>query len=347
MTENTPARRLVSSIHAGWNLGNSLDAMKRGAIPGEVVPPREAETAWHNPPVDRELIRAVRDAGFDAVRLPVTWVQHMDRDGKADPAWMDRVAGVAGWILDEGMACFLNVHHDAGAHGWLQATERCHDAYGGLFEGLWRQIAERFHDTGEGLVFEAFNEMLDGRESWSQTPYDDAYEACNRWTRRFVETVRSAGGENRRRLLSLQTYSAGHTARTLEAFRLPADPAPGRIILQVHNYDPQSFCWMKTAEGRENWGGEADEKQIEDLMECLSAFSEKHDAPLVIGEFGSEDKGNEAARERHAAFFVSKAGDRGIPCFWWDCGRFALFDRNSARVIHPGIVRALTGQGRE
>ncbi len=344
MTDQTPAQRLVSSIHAGWNLGNSLDAMKRGAAPGEIVAPREAETAWHNPPVSRGLIRAARDAGFDAVRLPVTWAQHLDRDGKADPAWMDRVAEVAGWILDEGMACFVNVHHDAGAHGWLQAGERCHEIYGGRFDGLWLQIAERFANTGERLVFEAFNEMLDGRENWSQTPYDGAYEAHNRWIRRFAETVRSAGGENRKRILSVQTYSAGHTARTLDAFRLPEDPSPGRIILQVHNYDPQSFCWLKTVEGRDNWGGEADEKQIENLTDSLAVFSKKHDAPLVIGEFGSEDKGNEEARERHAAFFTASARRRSIPCFWWDCGRFALFDRHSARVIHPGIVRALTGR---
>ena len=344
MPDQTPARHLVSSIHAGWNLGNTLDAMKRGAVPGEIVPPREAETAWHNPPASRSLIRAVREAGFDAVRLPVTWIQHMDGEGKADPAWMDRVAEVTGWILDEGMACFLNVHHDAGAHGWLQATDRSCEVYGERFDSLWRQIAERFKNTGEKLVFEAFNEMLDGRENWSQTPHGDAYDVHNRWNRRFVKAVRSAGGENRGRILSLQTYSAGHTVRTLDAFRLPEDPAPGRIILQIHNYDPQSFCWLKTMEGRDAWGGESDEKQIENLMVSLAAFSEKHDSPLVIGEFGSEDKGNEEARERHAAFFAASSGNRGIPCFWWDCGRFALFDRDCARVSHPGIVRALTGR---
>ena len=69
MTDRTPAQALAASIRAGWNLGNTLDAMKRGAVPGTYVPPREAETAWHNPPATRSLIRAVRDAGFDAVRV--------------------------------------------------------------------------------------------------------------------------------------------------------------------------------------------------------------------------------------------------------------------------------------
>ncbi len=255
----TPAQTLISSIRAGWNLGNTLDAMKRGQTPGAVVPPAEAETAWFNPPASRDLIRAVRDAGFDAVRLPVTWIQHLRADETVDPAWMDRVAEVAGWVLEEGMVCLLNVHHDAGAHGWLQASAECHDRMGARFDGLWRQIAERFASADERLVFEAFNEMLDGKARWTQTDDDAAYAAHGRWHQRFVDIVRSSGGRNAGRILSLQTYSAGNAPRTLDAFRMPEDPSPGRIVLQTHNYDPEGFCWLR-AEGRtmrDTWGTDA------------------------------------------------------------------------------------------
>ena len=338
----TPAQTLVSSIRAGWSLGNTLDAMKRGWRPGEIVPPSEAETAWHNPPATRDLFRAVADAGFDAVRVPVTWVQHMDADGAIDPCWMDRVAEIVGWVLGEGMVCLLNVHHDAGAHGWLQATDECHEACGARFEGLWRQIAERFADTGERLVFEAFNEMLDGRGHWTLTDDDAAYEAHNRWHRRFAETVRAAGGRNAARILSLQTYSAGNVPRTLGALRLPE--APDRIILQTHNYDPEGFCWLR-AEGRvmrNTWGTADDLREVDALTDRLAAFAAGHGAPLLIGEFGSEDKGNTPERVKHAAYFTGEARRRGIPCFWWDCGAFALFDRHTGRQIRPEIVRALT-----
>jgi len=343
MQKLTPAQALAARIRAGWNLGNTLDAMKRNVAPGQIVPPAEAETAWRNPPVTRGLIHAVRDAGFDAVRLPVTWVQHIRPDGTVDPAWMDRVAQIVGFILDAGMICLLNVHHDAGAHGWLQATEACHNAFGERFEYLWRQIAERFADTGEDLVFEAFNEMLDGQEHWTQTEDDAAYEAHNRWHRRFVDTVRAAGGLNTGRILSLQTYSAGNSARTLDAFRLPADQSPGRLILQTHNYDPEGFCWLK-AEGRamrDTWGDEEDVRRVDQLFAALSAFAKKHEAPLVIGEFGSEDKQNTYARACHAAYFARRAREKGIACFWWDCGHFALFDRHTEKPIHGDIIRAL------
>ncbi len=341
----TPAQALLASIRAGWNLGNTLDAVKRGAKPDEFVPPLEAETAWHNPPVTRTMIRAVCDAGFGAVRLPVTWAQHLDAGSRVDPRWMDRVAEIVGWILDEDMVCLLNVHHDAGAHGWLQATEECHAAFGARFDSLWRQIAERFADTGEKLVFEAFNEMLDGQEHWTQTDDDAAYAAHNRWHQRFVDAVRSSGGQNASRILSLQTYSGGHSARTLSAFQMPEDAVPGRIILQVHNYDPQGFCWLKSDERllRDTWGTDADYRQIDSLMGDLAAFAEKHRAPMIVGEFGSEDKQNTPERLRHAAYFTDTARAAGIVCFWWDCGHFALFDRHTEKLIHPEIASALLG----
>lgn len=343
MQHLTPAQRLIARIHAGWNLGNTLDAIKRDVKPGEIVSPREAETAWRNPPVTRSMIHAVQDAGFDAIRLPVTWKQHLNPDGKIDPAWMERVAEIVDWILDAGMVCLLNVHHDAGAHGWLQATEECHSEYGNRFESLWRQIAERFADTGENLIFEAFNEMLDGQEHWTQTPDDEAYRAHNRWHRRFLDVVRAAGGSNAERILSLQSYSAGASARTLDAFSMPADKAPGRIILQIHSYDPQGFCWLQ-AEGhamRDTWGDDTDHENVDRLMASLSAFAEDQGAPLIIGEFGSEDKGNTDARARHASYFTRKAHEKGIRCFWWDCGHFALFDRYTEKVRHREIVAAL------
>ncbi|MBQ6173585.1 MAG: glycoside hydrolase family 5 protein [Clostridia bacterium] len=337
----------VRRMGAGWCLGNTLDAMKRGVPPGEIVPPGEAETAWHNPPASPALFRAVREAGFGAVRVPVTWIQHMDAAGRVDPAWMDRVEEVVRDVLDAGLFCLLNVHHDAGSHGWLQATGDCHREMGARFDGLWRQIAERFAETDGRLIFEGFNEMLDGRGHWTLTDDETAYAAHNRWNQRFVDTVRSAGGMNAERVLSVQTYSAGNAARTLEHFRMPADTVPGRIILQTHNYDPEGFCWRRAENRvmRGDWGGEEDEREQDRLFDALGAFAAARHAPLIVGEFGSEDKTGEAnrqARARHAGSFTRKAGERGIACFWWDCGWFALFDRRTSAQTQPEIIRALT-----
>ena len=57
------AQTVANDMRAGWNLGNTLEAQC-------------GETAWGNPAVTPQLLRAVADAGFDLVRVPVTWSLH-------------------------------------------------------------------------------------------------------------------------------------------------------------------------------------------------------------------------------------------------------------------------------
>lgn len=71
----------------------------------------------------------IREAGFGAIRVPVTWYNHMDIDGKVNAAWMARVKEVVGYVLSQGMYCIINVHHDTGAdssgksYHWIKAQE--------------------------------------------------------------------------------------------------------------------------------------------------------------------------------------------------------------------------------
>src|SRR5690349_15445591 len=54
------AQSVAGQIKVGWNLGNSLDAIC-------------GETAWGNPATTQTLINAVKAAGFNAIRIPVSW----------------------------------------------------------------------------------------------------------------------------------------------------------------------------------------------------------------------------------------------------------------------------------
>ena len=92
---------------------------------------------------------------------------------------------------------------------------------------------------------------------------------------------------------------------------------------------------------RDTWGSETDRENVGRLMNDLSAFADRHGAPLIIGEFGSEDKQNTEARACHASWFTRKAREKGIVCFWWDCGHFALFDRRAEKLLHREIADAL------
>lgn len=142
----------------------------------------------------------------------------------------------------------------------------------------------------------------------------------------------------------LQVYSASCTAKTLAAFEMPADTVKNHLIIQAHNYDPQGFTatdatWTKMTD---TWGSASDKKNFDDLFKRLGEFSVKQGAPLVVGEYGANYKGNESSRKAYAEYFVTAAAKYGIKCFWWDTGDMALFDRSAATVKYPDIVSAIT-----
>lgn len=338
------ADKAVASITAGWNLGNSLDSCGEWIGQYSAGRPEDYETAWGNPVTEKKLITAVKKAGFNAVRVPVTWAEHIDEKGNIDGEWLDRVQEVVDYVVSQDMYCVLNVHHDAGADGWLEASAECYKNSSDKFSGLWKNIAVRFKNYGDKLIFESFNEMLDSNNSWSDSKDSAAYRAVNDFNQLFVDTVRSTGGNNRDRNLMLQVYSGSCTEKTLKNFVLPSDSVKDHLIVQVHNYDPQGFTaaeasWTTITD---KWGSDSDKKEMDRLFERLGRYSEQLGVPFVVGEFGAEYKDNDADRAAYASYFVSAAAGYGIKCFWWDVGGMASIDRESCKITHPEIVKALT-----
>lgn len=335
----------VENINAGWNLGNALDSCGEWIGQYTEGKPENYETAWGNPVTTRELITAVKNAGFNTVRVPVTWAEHIDDNGRIDSEWLDRVQQVVDYVISQDMYCVLNVHHDAGADGWLEATSDCFKDNSKKYAGLWKNIAVRFRDYGSKLIFESFNEILDSKNSWTNAQDNDAYKAVNDFNQLFVDTVRGTGGNNAERNLMVQVYSASCSEQALEGFSLPYDSAKNHLIIQVHNYDPQGFTasdatWTTMTD---TWGSAAEKQYFDDLFDRLQKFAKEQGAPLIVGEFGANYKGNEPSRQLYAEYFVNSAAKRGIKCFWWDTGDMALFDRGTASVKYPGMVKALTG----
>lgn len=117
------ARDAVAHFGTGWNLGNTLDSNsandgwigKYGAKRADgSISPSVWETAWGQRVTTKAMIQKIKDAGFNAVRVPVSWEEHMSTTtpyGVSD-IWMDRVEEVVTYVLDSGMYCILNVHHD-------------------------------------------------------------------------------------------------------------------------------------------------------------------------------------------------------------------------------------------
>ena len=197
----------VEKMKIGWNLGNTLDTCNNIEFYGNPnSTPYDYEMSWGNPITTEEMIKTVKSAGFEAVRIPVTWYEHLDENNNIDEQWMARVNEIVDYVINEGMYCIINVHHDTGTDGWLKASYTDFDSKSERFVKIWEQISARFKNYDEKLIFEGFNEMLNDNGDWSN-PGDDAFEVLNYFNQLFVDTVRESGGNNEYRNLIVATYA--------------------------------------------------------------------------------------------------------------------------------------------
>lgn len=315
------AAQAVKNMGPGWNLGNTLDANG-----GTGLQPTEAgywgqqgldsETYWGQPVTKPELIIMMKEAGFGAIRVPVTWYNHMDKDGNVDKAWMKRVHEVVDYVIDAGLYCVLNVHHDTGADGspfisWLKASTSRYNQYKDKFEGLWKQIAEEFKDYDQHLLFEGYNEMLDEKNTWNEpVNKTDGYQAINNYAKSFVTTVRATGGNNGQRNLIINTYSGSNSANAMKALELPEES--GHIAFEVHNYP--------------DWQSESHARELVDyLINTLKTNLISKGAPVIVGEYSTLCTWPERDwyyENRDVAlyamkYFIQRTKAEGIGTFYW------------------------------
>lgn len=331
----------VQNMKIGWNIGNSLDSTGRWIDKSDL---KNFETAWGNPVITKELIHTVKESGFNAVRVPVTYLEKTDADGKVDEKWLARVKEVADYVLEEDMYCIINVHHDTGGgdEAWLRAdSEMYKNGMSERYVYLWEQIADYFKDYDEKLLFESFNEILDKNSNWGGSD-KDSYDTVNKLDQLFVDTVRKSGGNNAHRNIIVMTYGASSADSQVNGFKVPKDTAADHLIAEVHIYDPSKFC-----NGEDKTWDSTDEKELDKIFKRLNdKIIKGQNVPLIVGEFGSQDKFNTdkytAERVKYASYFVKTAKKYGVTCFWWDDGgSMKLFDRLGAKPYCEPVIEAM------
>lgn len=347
------AMRTVRQMKAGWNLGNTFDAYD-GYM--KYTEGTQTETIWVHAAVTKELLESVRDAGFNAVRIPVSWHNHINCDGQIDSAWMARVKEVADWALDLGLYVIVNVHHDNDLN-WFYPDSAHYERSAAWLASVWKEMAETFKDCDDHLILESMNEpRLVGTPyewSWDGETAEclDAADCINRLNQLFVDTVRSTGGNNATRYLAVPAYAGAPWNACSEAFRMPEDMVEHRLILTAHAYSPYDFALNTNSPDisfdlQEN---PEKKKEIFGIMDGLYDRFVSKGIPVLMDEFGATEKpGNYQARVNFAAYYTAAASAHGITCFWWDNGasegygeKFALIDRHSAAWIRPDIVLAM------
>ena len=341
------SQEIVSAMTIGWNLGDTLDACQAdrdgdGVINEHVAEGEEPdEMLWGNPHATKELFQALLDSGVNAVRIPVTWRDHIDADGNISPSWLDRVQEVVDYAYDLGMYTIINIHHDGGGDpqfgAWICNAATDYDATLARYLNLWTQIADRFGDYDEHLIFESMNEV--GFDSLSQ---GKAYELLNSLNQEFVDLIRSSGGKNPMRHLLIAGYWTDIAKTCDPRYVMPSDPA-NRSIVSVHYYTPWDFC---TTNIKNEWGTAQEQQEMERLIGMMKTNFVDKGIPVIIGEYAAS--GNDF---NSCVFFCEKlvklCHDYGIATFLWDNGN-GQFDRSTntwrSEQMHSALLRAVSGE---
>lgn len=358
--EDLSQTEMVEAMGAGWNLGNQLESALGGT---------PCETYWGNPTVTKGLITAVKNAGFDTIRVPVSYLDKIGNDSNytIDSDWLNRVQEVVDMCIDNDLYVIINMHGDGYNSiegGWLLCNGSDQTAIREKYKACWKQIATKFKNYDEHLVFESMNEEFDGTYGTPNTTY---YSNINTLNQIFVDTVRATGGNNAKRWLMLPGWNTNieYTAGDY-GFAVPSDnscTANGkRIMISVHYYDPWDFCGAESSNYTQ-WGSKAtdsskvpgycDESALNSQFQWLQTKFTSQGYPVVIGEYGSIDKSaydskNVTCRADFAAKVCTYAKKYGCVPVVWDNGvngtyGFGLFDRSTYAVTQQEIIDAING----
>lgn len=272
--------------------------------------------------ITAKTMQTIADAGYKCVRVPVTWHLHMDSiTGTIDKVWLDRVEEVVDLAINAGLYVIINVHHDAGTilGVWCISDMDHYETTSAGLVNIWTQIAHRFKNHDYKLLFEGYNEMLDGDNTWTYPKKQSSMDVCNQLGQDFVNAVRRTGGKNATRNLIVSTYATTATTRAVEAFRMPKDVVAGHIFVQVHSYVPSEFT-SQVATGRNNLV-EGDLAAMEGVFEPLDRVFLSKGYPVVLGEFGAypREGRSEDDRATHAGYMTKLClQHKVVPIIWYN-----------------------------
>ena len=318
---------LVNDMGIGINLGNTLESTGDWIVAWGDGTPNAYETGWGSPTITREIIQGYADEGFGTLRIPVAWSNMMTDDGTytINPDYMARVQEVVNWTLDADMYVILNLHWDG---GWLEKLPESPELVMHKYEVIWEQVADAFKEYGDHLIFESQNEELGWSSLWNQWSGTDtnkklSYDYVNQVNQKFVNLVRSSGGNNDKRHLLISGYNTDIKLTSDSLFVMPDDPA-NRCAISVHYYTPAGFAILEEdadwGKASATWGTEAEYKELNQLFDTLDERYASKGIPVIVGEYGCPKKNKEPESVRRFLSAVCEAAlSRGGICpVLWD-----------------------------
>lgn len=352
MREGLTALEATRLMGNGINLGNTLEACDNN-VGIKTNTPLSYETHWGQPKTTQAMIDGMKAAGFDTIRIPVAWMTNAthlyEGDYTIDADYMDRVEEVVRYARKAGMYVIINDHWDGGWYGMFGSESAETRALAmEAYKGMWQQIAERFRDYSDYLIFESANEELGTRFDENSPLYcsdsvvtylndDERYALTNEINQTFVDVVRATGGNNATRFLLIAGYGTNIDQTCDDRFQMPKDTAVSKLMVSVHYYDPWSYCGASSAVSATKWGKVSDYEYMDQQLAKMTKFTEAGYG-VVIGEYGAlpcSDGLKDNTLAYHTAFLDACTKYNLTNCLW-DCS--GLYKRVSQTFADDDIL---------
>lgn len=350
MRDDIDAYDIVWDMGLGTNLGNTMESCGDWINPSSVT---NYETAWGAPVTTQEMLTGIKAAGFSSIRIPVGWSNMMSDDGEytINEAYFNRVETIMNYALNEDMYVIINIHFDGGwwaRFGSMDQTERKEAMK--KYENMWLQIANRFQEYSDHVIFESANEEL-GERLNSKGDYagsgrfeseDDLYRQTNIINQTFVNIVRSTGGNNARRYLLIAGYNTDIEKTCDPHYQMPEDNTPGHLMVSIHYYSPAPYCLVDDPDNSwgymDKWGSDNDIAALKKELGYMRTYFVKRGYPVIIGEYGVSDgkvDGKSVRKEGRDLFFktVCEYATQNNMCpMLWDCNQ--IFNRRTCSMTN-------------
>ena len=285
------------------------------------------DPGWNDPSKARfkpEYFKKIHDAGFSTVRVVLTTFDHMDADDKLDPHYVARLDFMVQAALAQGLNVILDEHDYEVCGKDAVLCQRKVTAF-------WSQIAPRYKDAPNRLMFELLNEPHQALNA----------DLWNALLKNLLAIVRTTN-PTRNVIIGPDNWNG------LEALPTLVLPAEDRhIIVTFHYYHPMEFThqgapWVPQYNKLGvTWGSPADYALLNKELDVVKAWSDANNRPMFLGEFGAYETGALPDRVRWTSAVARAAEARGFSWAYWQFDKdFIVYDVPKDQWVQP-ILDAL------
>lgn len=290
------------------NIGNSLEAPKG--------------VSW-GVPMNVSYFPIIKVAGFRGVRLPVRFSDYVGGSNTAyhlDDTFMKQLDAYVNAALSQHLTVILDMHHFLQIMNDPQDNEACLIA-------MWKQIAERYKNEPDTLIFEILNEPQGNLNS-------------DTWNSVLADTVKAIRTIDRKHFLIV----GGADYNSIDGLLKLKLPDDDRLIATFHYYEPYDVTFQGDAnadadgkhyENLQNiqWTGTKEETDyLDNRLKAAKSWADKHKVPLFIGEFGVNKNAPSETRVDWTAAVAKEAKTLNIGYSYWEfASSFGIYDLSTGQ----------------